>query len=162
VQHCQVGVGPLLPAHEQTAEAVEPGLAALDHPAPGAEAGLVLERPRLLATRPHMGGEAELLDELVDLGEVVALVQTEALRMLLARVGPRDRDTGQGGAQELEVVDVRTCDLEPERDARALGEQAPLRPLLGSISGVAPAAFAAEGGISSSPRRPPATPTRCP
>lgn len=162
MQHCQVGVGSLLPAHEQTAEAVEPGLAALDHPAPGAEAGLVLERPRLLATRPHMGSEAELLHKLVDLGEVVALVQAEALRMLLARVGPGDRDTRQRDAQELEVVDVRARDRESERDARALCEQAPLGALLGSVSGVVPAAFAAEGGISSSPRRPPATPTRCP
>jgi hypothetical protein len=49
VEHGEVGVGPLLPADEDATEAVEPGLGALDDPAPGAEAGLALERVCLLA-----------------------------------------------------------------------------------------------------------------
>src|SRR5438128_1468777 len=63
VEHCQVG--PLLPADKEPAEAVEPGLCALDYPSAGAETGFVRDRPRLLAARPDMGGETELGEERV-------------------------------------------------------------------------------------------------
>jgi len=80
VEHRQVGVGAFLPAGEDAAEAVEPGVGALDDPAAGAKAGLVLERLRLFAAGADVRGEAELVGELVHLVVVVALVEAEALR----------------------------------------------------------------------------------
>jgi hypothetical protein len=79
VEHRQVGVGALLPADEDAAEAVEPGVGALDDPAAGAKAGLALDGLRLLAARADVGGEGELGGELAYLGKVVTLVQAEAL-----------------------------------------------------------------------------------
>jgi GDSL-like Lipase/Acylhydrolase family len=80
MKHCQVSVGPLLPANEDAAEAMQPGVGALDHPAAGAEAGLAFERLRLLAAGANVGGEAELGRELTHLGVVVAAVEAEPLR----------------------------------------------------------------------------------
>ena len=54
----KVGVCALLPTGENATEAVEPGVGALDDPAAGAEAGLALERLRLLATAAYVGCEA--------------------------------------------------------------------------------------------------------
>ena len=65
VEHGEIGVGAPLPASEDAAEAVEPGVGALDDPATGTEAGLALERLRLFAAAADVGGEGELRGELV-------------------------------------------------------------------------------------------------
>jgi hypothetical protein len=62
-RHRQVRVGPLLPTHEDAAEAVKPGVRALDHPAPGAETGLALERrsspcERMRQVKPNSSASA--------------------------------------------------------------------------------------------------------
>ncbi len=80
MEHGEVGVGAFLPAGEDAAEAVEPGVGAFDDPAAGAEAGLSFERLRFFAAAADVGGEGELVAELVHLGVVVALVEAEALR----------------------------------------------------------------------------------
>jgi hypothetical protein len=67
-----------------------------------------------------VGGEAELGGELVDLGEVVALVQAEPLRAVPGRLRPLDRDRLDGGAGELEVVHVRAGRFDTDRDALTL------------------------------------------
>jgi hypothetical protein len=61
----------LRPAHEQTAEPVEPGMGALDGPAAGAETSITLERLLLFAAGADVAGEAEFGDELVHLWVVV-------------------------------------------------------------------------------------------
>ncbi len=53
MEHGEVGVGVFLPAGEDAAETVEPGVGAFDDPAAGAEAGLVFDRLGLFAT-PRM------------------------------------------------------------------------------------------------------------
>jgi hypothetical protein len=123
VEHGEVGVGAFLPADEEAAEAVEPGVCPFDHPAAGAEAGLALECLRLLAARADVRREAELGRQLVDLGEVVALVQAEPLRLLGGRLGPLDWPALDRRARELEVVQVRARRRDPERDALTLGEE---------------------------------------
>ncbi len=82
VEHREVGVAAFLRAGEDATETVEPGVGALDDPAAGAEAGLALDRLRLLAASADGGGEGELVAELVRLGVVVALVEAEALGLL--------------------------------------------------------------------------------
>ena len=130
---------------------MEPGVGALDHPPPGAQAGLALERLCLLAARADVGGEAELGRELVHLGEVVALVQTESLRLLRCRLGPLDRDRLDGGAGELEVVQVRARRGDPERDALTLAEEAPLRPFLALSVGLGPVSSPPSGALPIAP-----------
>ena len=83
VEHGEVGVGAFLPADEDAAEAVEPGVGALDDPAAGAEAGLALDRLRLFAAGANVAGEGELGGQFVHLRIVVALVQAEALWTLV-------------------------------------------------------------------------------
>ena len=80
MEHCEVGVGAFLPAGEDAAEAVEPGVGAFDDPASCTEAGLAFDCLRLFAAAADMGCEAELVGELVDLGIVVAAVEAEPLR----------------------------------------------------------------------------------
>jgi hypothetical protein len=75
VEHGEVGVGAFLPANEDAAEAVEPGVGALDDPAAGTEAGLALERLRLVAATADVRGERELRRELTHLAVVVAAVE---------------------------------------------------------------------------------------
>jgi hypothetical protein len=87
-------------------------------PTPGAEAGLALERLRLLAAGADVGGEAEPGGQLVHLGEVVALVQAEPLRPLGCRLGALDRDRGDRRPGELEVVQIGS-----RRPGRSHGEE---------------------------------------
>ena len=92
MEHGEVGVGAFLPAGEDAAEAVEPGVSALDHPASGTEPGLVFDRLGFLAAAADVRGEAELVEQVADLVVVVAAVEAEPLRLLSRRLGPLDRD----------------------------------------------------------------------
>jgi len=150
VEHGQVGVGAFLPAGQDATEAVEPGVGAFDDPAAGAVAGLAFQRLRFFAAAADVAGEAELGGKLVHLGEVVALVEAETLR-LLARPGPLDRDTLDRRADELEVVQVRARWRDPERDALALGEEAPFRPFLALSVGFGPVCSPPSGALPSAP-----------
>ena len=102
---------------------MKPGVGALDDPAPGAKAGLALERLGLLATGADVTGEAKLASELAHLGVVVALVQTEPVRRLRSRLRLLDRDRLDRRPGQLEVVDVRARRFDAERDALTLGEE---------------------------------------
>src|SRR5262249_49144007 len=109
----------------------------------------------------HVGGEPELVEELVNLAAVVALVQADAA-VELGVVEQPDRDRVDRGAQQLLVTDVGAGNLEPDRDASAFTEQAALDPAFGSAGRMGTASFAAEGGIWPSGHGQPATPSRSP
>ncbi len=126
-------------------------MGALDDPAAGAEAGILLDRLCLLAAGADVGAEAELGEELVDLAIVVALVEAEAGRRGLGGVRPLDQDLFECRAEELEVVDVGARDLEPERDAAAFAEERALRPLLALSVGFGPVAAPPSGAFPSAP-----------
>ena len=104
MEHGEVGVGAFLPAGEDAAEAVEPGVGAFDDPAAGAEAGLAFDRLCFFAAAADVGGERELLGELADLVVVVGGVEAEPLRLLRVGFGPFDRDRLERLAGELVVV----------------------------------------------------------
>ena len=151
MEHGEVGVGAFLPAGEDAAEAVEPGVGALNDPAAGAEAGLAFELLGFFAARAYVRGEAELGGELVHLGKVVALVEAEPLRLFGGRLGPLDRDRLERGACELEVVQIRARRRDPERDALALAEDAPFRPFLALSVGFGPVSSPPNGALPSAP-----------
>src|SRR5215218_6370493 len=151
VQHREVGVGAFLPAGEDAAEAVEPGVGAFDDPAAGAEASLALDRLRLFAAAADVRGERELLRELVHLRVVVALVETESLRLVRGRLGSLDRNARERVARELEVVQVRARRRDPDRDALALGEERSFRPFLALSVGFGPVSSPPSGALPSAP-----------
>lgn len=107
VEHGEVGVGSFFPAGEDAAEAIQPRVGALDDPAAGAEAGLVLDRFGFFAAAADMGGEAELGEQVAYLAVVVALIEADALRPAPGRLRPLDRDRLDRCAAEFEVVEVR-------------------------------------------------------
>lgn len=104
MQHCEVGVAAFLPAGEDAAEAIQPGVGAFDDPAASAEAGLVLDRFCLFGATADVRGEAELGCEFAYFVVVVAAVEAEPLRSPASRGGPADRDRLDRGTAELEVV----------------------------------------------------------
>jgi hypothetical protein len=124
---------------------------ALDDPAACAKAGLAFERLRFLAAATDVGGEAELDGELAYLVAVVAAVEAETLRLLGCRLGPLDRDRLERRACQLEVVAVRARRGDPDRDALALGEEAPFRPFLALSVGFGPVSSPPNGAFPSAP-----------
>lgn len=151
MEHREVGVGAFLPAGEDAAEAVQPGVGAFDDPAAGAEAGLPLDRLRFLAAAADVRGERELVGEFADLLVVVGGVEAEPLRELWCRLGPLDRDAFERGAGELVVVQVRARWRDPDRDALALGEERSLRPFLALSVGFGPVSSPPSGALPSAP-----------
>jgi hypothetical protein len=151
VEHGDVGVGAFLPAGEDAAEAIQPGVGALDDPAAGAEAGLVFDRVCFFASGADVGGERELRAEVAHLHVVVAAVEAEALRRLGCWRGSLDRDRLDRGAAELEVVQVRARWRDPDRDTLALGEERPFRPFLALSVGFGPVSSPPKGALPSAP-----------
>jgi hypothetical protein len=151
VQHCEVGVGAFLPAGEDAAEAVEPGVGALDDPAACAEASLAFDRLCIFAAAADVGGERELLGELADLLVVVGGVEAEPLRNLRCRLGPLDRDALERVEGELVVVQVRARWRDPDRDALTLGEERSFRPFLALSVGLGPVSSPPRGALPSAP-----------
>ena len=151
MQHGEVGVGAFLPAGEDAAEAVEPGVGAFDDPAASAEAGLAFDGLRFFAAAADVGGERELLGEFPDLLVVVGGVEAEPLRDLGRRLGPLDRDALERVARELVVVQVRARWRDPKRDALTLGEERSLRPFLALSVGFGPVSSPPKGAFPSAP-----------
>ena len=82
----------LAPADEEAAVSVQPGVGRLDDPAAGAPAGGAQLELDLFAAAADVRGELPFGDEVADAVVVVAAVEAQSLRVLLARLGPRDRD----------------------------------------------------------------------
>jgi hypothetical protein len=124
---------------------------AFDDPAAGSEAGFVLDRVRLFAAAADVGGESELLGEVTDLAVVVGGVETQPLRPLPGRFGPFDRNRLDRLVGELVVVQVRARWRDPDRDALALGEEAPFRPFLALSVGFGPVLAPPSGALPIAP-----------
>ena len=151
MEHREVGLGAFLPAGEDAAEAVEPGVGALDDPAAGAEAGLAFDRVCFFATAADVGGEGELLGQLADLAVVVAAVEAEVVRLCRRWLGSLDRDRFERRTCQLEVVQVRARWRDPERDALTLGEKRSFRPFLALSVGFGPVSSPPKGALPSAP-----------
>ena len=79
MEHLDVGIGSLLPAHEDSAEAIHPTVSAFDDPASSAKSGSTLDSLRFFAARLDVCGELKRSNELTVLLKVVAFVQTQVL-----------------------------------------------------------------------------------
>jgi hypothetical protein len=120
MEHRDVGIGALLPPDENSTESVHPTVGALDHPAMRPVVCGLLDQSRLFAAAPDVCREAELLHQIPDLAIVVALVETQPLGREARRLGTGDDDAVEGLARQLEVVTVRACDDDGERNSVGL------------------------------------------
>jgi hypothetical protein len=141
------------PADEDRPVAVQPGVAGLDDPAPGAPAGSENLLGDLLATGADVRRQLVVGDEVADFGVVIGLVQAEALRSLRGRFGSLDRDRVQRAFQQLVVVAVRAVVIEPDRNPRRVGEDRAFRPFWLCQWGLGPSSGRLT--VPSSSRRPP-------
>jgi hypothetical protein len=96
LEECEVVLGFLRPSDQERAVAVEPGVAGLDDPATGAPSRCGLFELELLDPAMDVGGVAANGREVTDPGVAVAAVETQALRTVRGRLGPRDRDRVEG------------------------------------------------------------------
>ena len=151
MEHGEIVLGALLPADEQTAKAVEPGVGALNDPAPGAIADLAGECPDLLAASTQMQREAELGGQLAHLGVVVTFVEAEALRTCLGRRRSRDDDAFQRRPRQFVIVAVGTGDADAYGDAGGVGKERAFRPLLARSVGLGPVATPPKGALVMAP-----------
>src|SRR6266498_2675763 len=86
----------LIPTDQHPTETVHPTMCTLHDPTTRFVSRLLLDRLRLLAPRPDMGGEPELGQQVPHLVEVIALVQTHPLGLLSGWLGALDGDTHDG------------------------------------------------------------------
>src|ERR671933_2001078 len=105
VEQAEIVGGLFGPADEDGAEAVEPGMCPLHHPAPCCGSGMTLG-PGFLATTAQMQRKGELLRQRPRLIIVDALVKAEVLRGTARRLGPLHRDGLKGLAHQLMVVAI--------------------------------------------------------
>ena len=92
----------------------------------------------LLAASADVWCESAVLEQVADDGEVVGLVQTEALGIVLARVGALDRDRVERPLQQEVVVAVGAVVVESDRDSGSIREERALRPPLALSVGLGP------------------------
>jgi hypothetical protein len=151
MEHGEVVLGALLPADKQATEAVEPGVGALNDPAPGSMADLAGECLDLLAARAQVQREAELGGQLAHLIVVIALIEAEALRMRLGRRRSRDDDAFQRGPRQLVIVAVGARDADAYGDAGSVGEERAFRPLWARSVGFGPVAAPPRGALVMAP-----------
>jgi hypothetical protein len=122
MQHGDIGVGALLPSDEDSPEAIHPTVRAFHDPAARLVAGGALEPALILTTASDVAGEAKLVDESIDLGAIVALVEAKTLRTVFRWSWTPKRDALESFTRELEVDAVGAADGQAERDARRFGQ----------------------------------------
>jgi hypothetical protein len=79
MQHRDVGVSPLFPTDKNPPEPVHPAMRAFDDPAACLAASGPLDRLGVPATTGDVAGEPELVNEVIDLGVIVASCSGRAL-----------------------------------------------------------------------------------
>src|SRR5271154_3703373 len=92
MDHGDVGGWPLLPANQDSAEAVHPTMRTFDNPASRPVTSTLLDGLGVFAPQTDVRSEAKLLGEVPDLVVVVALVEAEVLRFAASRLGAPDDD----------------------------------------------------------------------
>src|SRR5215216_1318641 len=126
----------LLPADEQPAKAVPPGVRPLHHPAARPVAWDLALRLAFLAAAPNVGRIAPLFHGLAHRVVVVALVPTHVLRPRGRRLGALDHHGLQRGVDPFHLMAIGASYGDPERHPLAVGQHAPCGPKLAAIGGI--------------------------
>src|SRR5262245_9839261 len=162
MQERQIVTHFLVPADEHAPEAIHPTMRALYYPPSCPETGLLLDRLGLFPPCPDVGREAEFGQQLAHFIIVIALVQTHPLGCVWGRLRPLHWDTLDRLPSQLEVIPIRARHGQADGHATAGGEAAALGADLPAICLVLAHLFPPQGGLWSSPRPWPATPSQCP
>src|SRR2546421_1465477 len=141
-----------IPTHEQATKAVHPGVRSFHHPAPGFEPGFSLDGLGLFSSWANMGRKAECVQDVAHLLVVIALVQTHALRLLLARLRSLDHDALDGRAEQFHIMALGSLKRQAHWHSMALGQHAPFHPALAPIRGMGSAFFPRPTELSPWPR----------
>jgi hypothetical protein len=80
------------PADQDRSVAVQPRVTGLDDPPASSPLGVALFEGDLLAASTDVWREFAVFEEFSDSGEVIGLIQTEALGIVLGGLGALDRD----------------------------------------------------------------------
>ena len=140
MEHGEVVFTFLFPSDEQPAEAVEPAVGALDHPAAGLDAVFALGGG-LLAAASDVGGKTQLVKEDAHGVGIVGLVHAHPLGPILGGIGPFDGNAGEGRLDQGHIVPVGAGDGNAEGQAGGLGHQAAVDTLLVSIGWISTGFF---------------------
>ena len=122
-----------LPANQQSAEAVVPGVRAFHHPASGL--ALHAAQQGLFAAPPDVGRDPANTDGRFRVPVVVTLVQAEVFRPSGPARSAHDHGVEDLGNESL-VVDVRAGDLGCQRNTPAVGQDVALDAAFRAIRGV--------------------------
>lgn len=141
LEESEIGIGALFPAHEEAAEAVEPGVRDFDDPATGRmTVGMAWGRERLGGT----GLGRDMGDQVMVLGGpaagvvVVAAVQDQMPLRRGGVVGRIGRERGvQEGFELLHIGAVGPGDYHADRNTPAVGQQVPFGAGFAPVRGVA-------------------------
>ena len=112
VQHRDVGILSLLPTHQQTSEAVEPGVGSLDNPSWRGALTLCVHRSAQGAPSRRPEREAILMGQFAHGPEGVPQVNAKCLTTAPTWQWPSDWNRFKRGARQLEVVRVGASDHE--------------------------------------------------
>ena len=109
------------PTYQDAAEAIEPGMCALDDPAPSFGTAMAFGLD-FLASAAQVKGEAARLGQGAWRSIVVALVEAQVLGRPLGRLRPGDGQPIQRRAHQEMVVDVGTRDDDADGYAAPVSE----------------------------------------
>ena len=149
MQKPSVVTGFLIPADQDTPEAVHPTMRPFHAPPPGFEARFLLERSGLFPPRTDVGSEAKLLQEGADLVIVIAFLQAQPLRCVGGRVESLPGKALNGGAGHCAIMAMRAVHRETDGHATASVRRRRWVPLLPWPVGFLPTFFPPAGGLGS-------------
>jgi len=147
MDHGNVVLGFLLPAHQDAPKSVRPTMRSLYDPPPGPETAAPPDQSRLFATTTNVRSEPVLTSQTANLIVIISFIKTQVLPSSRARTRLFHRNALKRFASQLEVVHIRARDGQPHRQARRLDQDAALGAGLGSIRRVG-------AGFSPHPRGP--------
>src|SRR5262245_23436436 len=151
-----------VPTYQDAPKAVQPRMSPLDDPAPSLLARVVFERLRFRATRPNMGREPKLLQDIAHFLIVIAFVEAQALGVRLRGRRAFGDEAVERSPDQFHVMPVGARHCQPNGHPVALGQQAALDPAFGAIGGIRAGFFPPQVVPWSWHHPCSASPTRCP
>src|SRR6266699_382501 len=137
----------LLPPNEETARAIEPGMASFHYPPTSSIARSDLFLSFLFPSTADVGLIVACDQFLVDRSGVVSSIQTAVLWLLWSWLRAADHQPVEGGTEQTDIMTIGSIHNQRQRDSCPIGQQATLGSLFAAISGVGSGRGAGERGF---------------
>ena len=147
MQKPYVVTGFLIPADQDTPEAVHPTLRPFYDPPPGFDTRLLLERLGFFAACTDMGGAADLLPEVPDLLIVIAFLQAQPLWRVGSWLWPFHGNARDSRSGHFAIMAIRAVHRETDGPATAVGEAAAFGAALAAVRGGVAHLVPPQGGL---------------